>query len=830
MENKQALVIVESPTKANTIRRFLPKNFVVKASIGHIRDLPKKSSEIPVSQKGRSWDNSKNLGVDIENEFQTIYITPKTKSKIIKELKDELKKAEVLYLATDEDREGESISFHLLEVLKPNIPVKRMVFHEITKSAILESLEHTRNIDENLVNAQETRRIVDRLFGFTVSSLIWEKISYGLSAGRVQSPALKMIVQREKDRMTFVSSKYYDIKAYLENNNVEFSANLISYKGKKIASSTDFSKEGKQKSNSVLYLLKEDAKKIEGELKKKDFKVKDRIERKFFVETPNPYITSTLQQDGSRTLGFTAKKTMQVAQRLYEKGYITYMRTDSYNLSKEAIEEARKKILKEFGPKYFNENRKTSKKSANSQEAHEAIRPSKEYFKDPKEIDELDIDEIALFSMIYKRTLASLMTKAEKESVVLHLENGDSMFLSSFLHTVFDGFYKVYGEVDKTEKKIELQKGDTAKLKKSEVVEHETKAPSRYTEASLIQRLEKEGIGRPSTYAMITSTLLERKYVVKNQGVFIPTYVGFAVSDFMEKNFSEYVNFEFTSNMENQLDLISIGKFEKKTYLTNFYLKENGLLQKTIRGSKEILAEDSKSVHLPFLNGENKLKIGKFGPYMILENGEHLSIPENILPFEINESKIESIKNALEKKSEILFVNDAGEEVYYKSGRYGFYLEIKKNEEVLRRITLPKNATEKDFDVDDLKIISLMPKKIATYKGEDVYLNLGTFGFYLKTNAINISLKNLNWKEIDENMAIELATKEEAKKSKMIIKDFGKILKRETKILKSKLGFYIKHGITNISLPKEYKNSAEKIEKMDANEIENIIKNAKKKN
>jgi DNA topoisomerase-1 len=535
------LVIVESPTKAKTIRKFLPKNYIVEASMGHVRDLPQSATQIPAKVKDQEWTK---LGVNVKNDFEPLYVVPKGKSKIITELRKKLKTCKGLYLATDEDREGESISWHLIALLKPKVPVKRMVFHEITKRAITKALEDTREIDVQLVKAQETRRVLDRLYGYTLSPLIWKKIAYGLSAGRVQSPGLRMAVIRERERIAFRKSEYWDIKATLSAKD-KFEAKLIGYKNKRIATGKDFdSKTGKlAKGKDVTVVDEKLAKELAKKLKGSKFSVVSTEEKKFTQNPAIPFTTSTLQQEGNRKLGLSARDTMRVAQRLYENGLITYMRTDSPNLSNEAINGARSEVESLYGKKYLSEKpRQYKAKSKGAQEAHEAIRPAGYEFTHPKDTG-LDGKEKALYELIWKRTLATQMAVAQKASMSVKIEADDCEFSASGTRIIFPGFLRVYVEGkddpdsaldDKEVILPDMKKGDSLKADKLEPLYHETKPPARFTEASLVQRLEKEGIGRPSTYATIIGTIQERGYVRKDGNTLVPTYTEWPLCNFLK--------------------------------------------------------------------------------------------------------------------------------------------------------------------------------------------------------------------------------------------------------------------------------------------------------
>jgi len=687
-------VIVESPTKAKTIRKFLPDNYIVDASIGHVRDLPKSASDIPKKIKGEEWTK---LGIDVENDFKPLYVTPKGKGKIVRELKKKLKEADLLLLATDEDREGESISWHLVDVLKPKVPVKRMVFHEITKKAIMRALDTGREIDINLVNAQETRRILDRLYGYTLSPLIWKKISYGLSAGRVQSPGLRLIVDRERDRIKFKKAVYWNLSASIfpgpGREKELFEAKLESLDNKRVSIGKDFDPlTGKVLENKdILVLNEKSAIELEGNLKNGNWKVRSVGERSFKQKPSPPFITSTLQQDGNRKLRMSARETMRTAQHLYEQGFITYMRTDSPTLSSEGTNGAIESVERLYGKNYLTDSpRQFSSKTKGAQEAHEAIRPAGEVFVHPDESG-LAGREMALYSLIWKRTLASQMKDAEKVSTTAKIEAGNAVFSATGTRIAFPGFLRVYVEGkdepdaaldDKETFLPELKEGEGVALNKLSSIEHETKAPARFTEAALVSQLEKLGIGRPSTYASIINTLFDRQYIRRQGTALIPTFTGFAVIQLLENHFNYLIEYSFTSEMENALDDISLGKIDRIKYLEKFYLGKNGLKGQVENREKEIKPEEARTIALPHLGPISGIKVGKYGPYFIQEQegskeNLHASIPEEIAPADLSESDILEIIE-LQKNGPVPIGVDpeTGENIYCLTGRYGAYFQL----------------------------------------------------------------------------------------------------------------------------------------------------------
>src|SRR6056297_1752249 len=637
-----ALVIVESPTKARTIRRFLPKNYIVEASIGHVRDLPQSASDIPKDLKKTSWAR---LGIDVENGFKPLYIVPRGKGKIIRELKKKLKDVDQLLLATDEDREGESISWHLVKVLNPKVPVKRMVFHEITKTAIQKALENERDIDTNLVNAQETRRILDRLYGYTLSPLIWKKIAYGLSAGRVQSPGLRLIVERERERIRFKKSVYWDLKALMrksaDSDERDFEAQLDTVDGARIARGKDFDPETgelkaeqgqEKKGNKILVLDENAAHELVDEIRSAEWKVESITEKRSRNRPAPPFITSTLQQEGNRKLRLSARETMRTAQRLYEQGFITYMRTDSPALSSEGVNGAVQAVRSLYGEEFLADNiRQYSSKSKSAQEAHEAIRPAGEVFKHPDDTG-LEGREKALYALIWKRTLASQMAEARKVSTTARLVAGRARFTATGTRIEFPGFIRVYVEgKDDPEAALDdketflppLAEGEVLSLCRIDPNYHETKPPARYTEATLVRTLESMTIGRPSTYASIINTLFDRGYVRKQGNALIPTFTGFAVIQLLERHFHYLIEYGFTSGMEAALDEIAYGKVDRQEYLESFYSGEDGLQQKVEQREKEISPDESRTIKLPHINIVDGIKVGKYGPYIVYKDDEN---------------------------------------------------------------------------------------------------------------------------------------------------------------------------------------------------------------
>lgn len=823
---KQYLVIVESPTKAKTIRKFLPKNFTVEASMGHIRDLPQSASDIPAKYKKEPW--AKETGINCDNKFEPLYIVPKDKTKIISTLKEKLKNADELYLATDEDREGESISWHLIELLKPKCPVKRMVFHEITKPAIEKALKNTRHVDDKLVRAQEARRILDRIVGYTLSPVLWKKVTYGLSAGRVQSAALRMMVERERERMRFKKAGYHDLLAKLNFDGKAFEAKLISIGEKRVAQGKDFNETtgALNAEKDMIVLAANEAKSLAASLQSVTWQVQSIDEKQSTSKPQPPFITSTLQQAGNRKLGLSARDVMRVAQSLYEQGFITYMRTDSPTLSQEALTATRDIIKSTYGNEYLSpEPRQYSAKSKGAQEAHEAIRPAGTFL--PPEKTGLSGRDLDIYTLIWQRTLASQMNDAKKSSMSVRISAQNTLFNATGTKIVFPGFMKAYDEDLESGDASwgsdvllpPMKVGDKPKLVEVTPESHETKPPARYNEASIVQAMEKAGIGRPSTYASVISTLFDKKYVTKSNNAIVPSFTGFAVVQLLEKHFDNFVNLDFTSKMEEDLDNIAEGNLDHLDYLGKFWFGPTGLKQLVENKIKQIDPKDSRSITLPQLGKELEIRIGRFGPYLSQtdvkdEEGVFASIPEGIAPADLT---LDESKQILETKAKgpesIGKYPPTGEDIYVMTGRFGAYVQVGKqvegSKEKPRRASIPKEQDLKTLTIDQaLRYLSL-PRELGKFpdNGEMITVYDGRFGPYVKCGPDMRSLKKTDDKyTIGLTRAIELLREEKRGRfGAKLLKQLGQHPEngKDMGIYEGKFGPYVKCGTISASLPKD---------------------------
>lgn len=809
--------------------------------MGHVRDLPGKASEIPEEFKKEKWSR---LGIDVKHDFKPLYIIPPGKSKTLGEIKKALKEADTLYLATDEDREGESISWHLLEVLKPKIPTKRMVFHEITQKAIKDALENPRDLDEKLVRAQEARRILDRLVGYTVSPLIWKKIAFGLSAGRVQSVALKALVDLEQDRMKFVSAEYWGLSADLAKGDDGLETKLTHLANLKVAIGKDFDeKTGKliDKNGTIKLLDEKLARSLQEQVAKGKWKVKDIEEKPVARKAAPPFITSTLQQEANRKLGLSARETMRIAQGLYERGFITYMRTDSVNLSESALQGARAQVKKLYGQDYLSEApRRFATKSKGAQEAHEAIRPSLD-FTPPQEM-QLSGRDFDVYEMIWMRTVATQMADAQQLQVSAGIEvdttQGKARFVATGMKIIFPGFLRAYVEgtddpeaalMEKERFLPNLKEGDELKHLKSEATQHDTKPPNRYSEASLIQYLEKEGIGRPSTYASIVSTILDRNYAVKNGNALVPTFTGFVVTELMAKHFPDLVDSKFTSKMEEKLDDIADGKLEYLPYLKEFYLGKTGLEKQVADQDKIIIPEEARCLKFEHLKNIN-IFVGKYGPYFEYtdpKSGEitKASLPESMAPSDLNAVSIANLIEQVKKGATSLGTDPKTKlPIFLKTGSYGPYIQLGEvpsdPKEKLKRVSIPKGIDPNSVDEALALRILELPRLVGLHPqtGKEIRASVGRFGPYVVHEKDFRSLKKEdNVLDVTFERAMELFSQPKGKgRRSSAIKELGKHpdTKESIELFDGPYGLYVKHGKQNATIPKEKK--AEEVTLEDA--------------
>jgi len=824
------LVIVESPTKARTIRNYLPSGYRVEASMGHVRDLPQSASEIPEAVKGEKWAQ---LGVNVEAGFEPLYVVPKDKKKIVKQLQDALKEADELILATDEDREGESISWHLRQLLKPKVPIKRMVFHEITREAIRDALKNCRDIDEQLVHAQETRRILDRLVGYTLSPLLWKKIAWGLSAGRVQSVAVRLLVKRERQRRAFHQATYWDLKATLEKEKAPFEARLITLAGTKIATGSDFDPNtGDVIAARTVRLLNEtEARELVERLTDKPWTVADLEERPVTRKPAPPFTTSTLQQEANRKLRLSARDTMRTAQSLYEEGYITYMRTDSVHLSTQAIAAARSCVEQKYGKQFLSPKpRQYTTKSKGAQEAHEAIRPAGSTFRTPQETG-LSGRELAVYDLIWKRTVASQMADSQQTHITVEFQVEDAGFRSTGKRIDFAGYLRAYVEgSDDPDAAIEdqevilplMQVGDHPSCTKLDAIGHETQPPARYTEASLVKTLESEGIGRPSTYASIIGTIIDRGYAQMNGNALIPTFTAFAVTSLLEKHFPDLVDTSFTARMEQTLDDISTGEAQWLPYLREFYLGQKGLETQVKERESQIDPNEARTVDLENLDA--KVRIGKFGPYIEAEddNGSvTASIPKDLTPADLVPEKVEVLLRQKTEGPEKLGLHpETGEPIYIKIGSRGLYFQlgdVSEENKKPKTASFPKGVNLEEATLEMAVNLLSLPRHLGVHPetGSKIQAGLGLFGPYIVHDQGKEGKDYRSLKAGDDVFTISLERALELlaepkkgrggtrSKSKAPLRELGThpVDGEPVNIYDGPYGPYIKHNKTNASLP-----------------------------
>jgi DNA topoisomerase I len=823
------LVIVESPTKAKTIRNYLPRGYQVEASMGHVRDLPQSAGDIPAAVKGQDWAK---IGVNVEADFEPLYIIPQDKKKVVKALKDALADADELVLATDEDREGESISWHLLQVLKPKVPIKRMVFHEITEEAIQEAIANCRTVDEQLVRAQETRRILDRLVGYTLSPLLWKKIAWGLSAGRVQSVAVRLIVNKEQQRRAFRKGSYWDLKANLSQADSPFEAKLVTLRGTRIANGSDFDESTGQviAGRDVLLLGEEEARALQARLQTQTWTVTNLEERTSTRKPSAPFTTSTLQQESNRKLRLSARDTMRTAQSLYEQGYITYMRTDSTNLSQQAIAAARQCVEQMYGSNYLSpEPRQYATKSKGAQEAHEAIRPAGSTFRTPQETG-LSGRELKLYELIWMRTVATQMAEARQTHITVQIQADDAGFRATGKRIDFAGFFRAYVEgSDDPDAAIEdqdvvlprLQVGDKPICQELEAIPHETQPPARYTEASLVKTLESEGIGRPSTYASIIGTIIDRGYAQMVNNSLVPSFTAFAVTALLEKHFPELVDTKFTARMEQTLDEISTGEAQWLPYLKKFYNGEKGLDTQVKQQESLIDPNDARTVELEGI--EAKVRIGRYGAYIEASNGEEMvkaSIPLDLTPADLDPEQVQVIlRQKTEGPDKVGFHPETGEPIYQMIGPYGPYVQLgDKTEEnpKPKMASLPKGVKLQDVTLDMAVGLLALPRNLGVHPetGAKIQANLGRFGPYVVHDQGKLGKDYRSLKKDDDVLTVSLGRALEllnepksgrgrSKAAATPLREMGAHPEdgEPVNIYDGPYGAYIKHGKINASIP-----------------------------
>jgi DNA topoisomerase-1 len=830
------LVIVESPAKARKIGSFLGDDYVVEASVGHIRDLPQRAADIPKEFKKFAWAKE---GVNIEEDFAPLYVINPDKKAKVSELKELMKDADELILATDEDREGEAIAWHLIEVLRPKIPVRRMVFHEITKEAIQKAANETRDLDYRLVDAQETRRVLDRLYGYRLSPVLWKKVMPRISAGRVQSVATRLIVERERERMAFISSAWWDLAAVCAPG---FNARLLSLEGKRVAATNDFDSNGgiKEKSLENILLLDEAAaRELVQSLSGQSLVVKS-LEESPRTERPKaPFTTSTMQQDAGSRLGWGAQLTMRIAQRLYENGYITYMRTDSVTLSPTAIAAARSSAQALYGKEFVPAMPRVYEgKTKNAQEAHEAIRPAGDAFKTPGELaPELSRDEFALYDLIWKRTVASQMSDAKKQQMRVDFDvktktGQDAIFRANGSVLTFAGFLAAYEEIveDKTEAEDTdrrlpaMSVGEKIAVKEYTCEGHETKPPARYTEPTLVKKLEELGIGRPSTFASIMQTIQDRGYVAKRGRALVPTFLAFSVTGLLEQHFTKLIDYEFTASMEEDLDRIANGETERVAWLTNFfYGSENNPGLEDL--SADLGAIDAQAINTMKMGEDIEIRVGRFGAYLQQGQGEErkfANIPEEMAPDELTLPKAIELLAKPSGERKLGIDPDTGLEVIAKSGRFGAYITEVFPEEIVEEgakkkrkkkdAPKPKTAsllstmTLDTIDLKDaLRLLSL-PRTLGTYQDEPITVQNGRYGPYMKHGADSRTLTSEDQLfSIGLDEAIEIYKQPKVRRrgvAKPPLKELGQdpATGKEVIVKDGRFGVYVTDGEVNATL------------------------------
>jgi DNA topoisomerase I len=847
------LVIVESPAKARTIAGYLGDGFLVESSIGHIRDLPRNAADVPAAVKSQPWSR---LGVDVDNGFEPLYIVTADKKAQVAKLKSLLKDATELYLATDEDREGEAIAWHLLQTLKPRVPVRRMVFHEITPQAIRQAVDNPREIDDRLVDAQETRRILDRLYGYEVSPVLWKKVMPRLSAGRVQSVATKILVEREKARMAFRAAGYWDIEGLFtasSDETIPLPATLVSVGGARVATGRDFSSTGQLTSANVRQLDESAAGALVSGLTGAGFAVTSVEERPYRRSPYAPFMTSTLQQEAGRKLRFSSQRTMQIAQRLYENGYITYMRTDSTSLSETAIAAARTQASQLYGPEYVPERpRSYTRKVKNAQEAHEAIRPAGDSFRTPGQVaSQLNGDEFRLYELIWQRTVASQMADATGTSATVRLaatvgsgpdEGSEAVFQASGKVITFPGFLRAYvegsddpdAELEDRERRLPpVHKGDRLATRELTPRGHTTSPPARFTEASLVKMMEELGIGRPSTYATILGTIVDRGYAWRKGSALVPTWIAFAVVNLLSEYFARLVDYQFTSSVEDDLDQIAAGSRDRGEWLARFYFgspegREGGMAR--AGGLKRMVEDRLADIDAREINsipiGQTEageqivVRVGRYGPYLTKGDGEaaeRASVPEDMPPDELTVEKALELLAKPSGDRELGADPETGEPVTLKIGRYGPYIERgfpatdgAKPANPPARASLFKDMDPATVTLEEVLPLLTLPRTLGTdpEKKEPVTAQNGRYGPYVKRGSESRSLASesqLLTVTLDEALALLAQPKLRGRAAAAApLRELGvdPVSNKPMVIREGRFGPYVTDGETNASLRK----------------------------
>ena len=824
------LVIVESPAKAKTIQKYLGPGYEVTASVGHVRDLPERAVDVPAEIKKQPWGR---MAIDVENDFTPHYVVSSKKKDKVAELKRMLADADELLLATDEDREGEAIAWHLMEILRPKVPVRRMVFHEITPEAIRHAAESTRDLDMQLVDAQETRRLIDRLYGFEVSPVLWRKVQAGLSAGRVQSVATRLIVEKERERIAYRRASYWDIEGTFDPQS--FSANLVAVDGKKIAQGKDFDSLAQIKDASLVHLDEDTAKSLCTSLSGAKFAVRSVDDRPYSSKPKAPFMTSTMQQAASGRLKWGAQRTMRVAQALYERGYITYMRTDSTTLSDTALNAARKQAAELYGSDHVSEApRRYDRKVKNAQEAHEAIRPAGDVFRTPAEVaGELVGDEFALYDLIWKRTVASQMADAKGTTATIRIgatsgDGRDAEFSASGTVITFRGHMAAYDDADEDQdEKNEarrlpaLKVGDPVTAVALEPSGHSTNPPARYTEATLVQKLEELGIGRPSTYAAIVSRIIDQGYVWKRGSALVPHFLAFTVTRLMEENFTALVDYDFTASLEEILDEVANGGQGRLEVLKRFYFgeKNEGSIFPGLAPLVSVYGDiDARAMaSLPIAGHEGIIRVGKYGPYLERGEGETLqraNIPQDLAPDEMTAEKAEELFNAPSGERELGVDPETERVIMAKTGRYGPYFtevlpEGSPKKEKPRTASLFSTMDVEQVSLDDALRMFTLPREIGLdpTEGEPITSQNGRYGPYL--------LKGKDSRTLPDEESIFSCTLEEAlalfaqpklrrgrgqAAGPLKVVGADPSTQKEVVVREGRFGIYITDGETNASL------------------------------